>query len=650
MEKFFITTPIYYANGAPHIGHAYTTALADVLARFHELAGENVFFLTGTDEHGQKVADAAALAGVSPKTHCDGMVARFMHLWQMLDIRYSRFIRTTDEDHKIIVRKALQSLWEKGDIYKAEYEGWYCTPDERFWTEKDIIDGKCPDCGRPVAQITEANYFFRMSAYQQWLIDYIEQNPDFIQPSYRRNEILGFLRKPLNDLCISRPKKRLSWGIELPFDNDYVTYVWFDALINYITAIGAYTDQSSSATDFDARWKNAVHLIGKDILTTHAVYWPTMLRAMGFAMPKTIFAHGWWLVDEKKMGKSLGNAVDPQALVEALGADRMRYFLMREMVLGHDASYSLAALVQRLNNDLANDLGNMLSRVTNMIHSYFAGVLPACDTIRHEESRKLIEQTEKLHERVFENVHQLKLHAALEEVNAAIRAANAYIENTQPWKLAKSGETELLAEVLYVSAQLLAKVGILFSPVIPQKARAILDSLGYAGKIDTYAASTANILPVGSKITKPEALFPRLELADLEKALGFGKTETTDKNPKPQSHQGEAPEGTIITIDDFAKVKLVVGTITTAERAPKSDKLLLLKVNIGCETREVVAGIAKWYSPEELLGKTIILVRNLQPATIRGFKSEGMLLAADNGDTVSVLTLDRPLPAGSSIR
>ncbi len=636
MEKYYITTPIYYVNDKPHIGHTYTTVLADVIARYQRLAGKDVFFLTGTDEHGQKVVQSAEKAGISPQQHCDKFAQRFKEMWEKLSISYDYFIRTTDAQHIDVVQKALQKLYDSGDIYKSTYEGWYCVPDERFWTEKDLVDGKCPECGRPVVKIEEENYFFKMSKYQQWLIDYIENNPEFIQPDFRRNEILGFLKKPLNDLCISRPKKRLSWGVELPFDTDYVCYVWVDALLNYCSAVGLYRDDEK----FKKWWPADCHLIGKDILTTHAVYWPILLYALGIKMPRTIFAHGWWMVDERKMGKSLGNAVDPYSLEKLLGADRLRYYLMRDMVVGHDASYSLSGLVSRLNNDLSNDLGNMLSRITNMVSAYFGGVLPAPAEDIDSETEKLRSIITKLAEKVWDNVEKMKIHNALEEVNSAIRAANRYIETTQPWVLAKEGNREMLGTVLFTATQLLAKAGILLYPVMPQKCEELLHAIGYSGKITIDDARKYAVVEPGSKIEKPSALFPRIDIKKAEMSLGIVSSE------KPQQKEVEG----IITIDDFFKSKLVVGKVLSAKRAPNADKLLLLEVDIGTERRQLVAGLAKWYEPQQLEGKKIVIISNLKHAKIRGYESQGMLLAADDGEVVSVLTVDKDVPPGSKVR
>ena len=636
MKKFYITTPIYYVNDRPHIGHTYTTVLADVIARYHRLAGEDVFFLTGTDEHGQKVAQSAEKAKISPQEHCDKFSQRFKNMWKKLNISYDYFIRTTDADHIEVVQKALQKLYDSGDIYKSTYEGWYCVPDERFWTEKDLKDGKCPECGRPVVKIEEENYFFRMSKYQQWLIDYIEKNPDFIQPDFRRNEVLGFLKKPLNDLCISRPKKRLQWGVELPFDRDYVCYVWVDALLNYCSAVGLYADDEK----FKKWWPADYHLIGKDILTTHAVYWPILLKALGIEMPKTIFAHGWWMVDEKKMGKSLGNAVDPYALESLLGPDRLRYYLMRDMVVGQDASYSLSGLVSRLNNDLSNDLGNMLSRITNMVSAYFDGILPAPAESVDSETEKIQKVISELPAKVKNDIDRMKVHSALEDVNSAIRAANRYIETTQPWVLAKEGNLKILGTVLFTATQLLAKAGILLYPVMPQKCSSLLNTIGFSGEISIETASADVVVEAGSKIEKPEALFPRIDLKKARASLGL--------SVKPPQ-KSEKAEG-IITVDEFFRSQLVVGEVISAEYAPNADKLLLLEVDIGTGKRQLVAGLAKWYKPEELRGKKIVIISNLKPAKIRGYESQGMLLAADDGKTVSVLTVDKDVPAGSKVR
>ncbi|PWM71842.1 MAG: methionine--tRNA ligase, partial [Lentisphaerae bacterium] len=471
-DNFYVTTPIYYVNDKPHIGHAYTTILADVLARYYRSLNVDTFFLTGTDEHGQKVEKAAAKRGVSPKQQADETVVRFQELWKRLGITNDRFIRTTDEYHKEVVREILQELYDRDEIYKAEYTGWYCVGCERFYTEKDLVEGKCPECGREVSAIRESNYFFRMSKYQQWLIDYIQTHPDFIQPAFRANETLGFLKRELGDLCISRPKSRLSWGIELPFDADYVCYVWFDALINYISAVGYRRNQA----EFEKWWPASYHLIGKDILTTHSVYWPTMLKAIGLPMPRTIFAHGWWLTGDTKMSKSLGNVVNPMDMIEKCGVDAFRYFLLSEMSPGNDANFSEEGFVARYNSDLANDLGNLLSRVLKMTLRSGGVIQPPAEL--NADDLELNREVETAIAAMETSLKAMKFDQGLNAVMNAVRAGNRYLEKTAPWALAKKGEVARLNTVLYTAADALRRISVLLAPVMPDKMAELRACLG----------------------------------------------------------------------------------------------------------------------------------------------------------------------------
>ena len=627
MEKFFITTPIYYVNDEPHIGHAYTTILADVLARYHRLFGDDVYFLTGTDEHGQKLQEAARKENRSPKEFCDQMVMRFKKVWQSLSIGNDDFIRTTEDRHVRVVAKILQEIYDRGEIYAADYEGWYCVFEERFWTEKDLIEGTCPDCRRPVNKITEKNYFFRMSKYQDWLISYIREHPDFIQPDIRRNEVLGFLRQPLGDLCISRPKSRLSWGIELPFDKDYICYVWFDALINYISAIGYLSDSKK----FD-KWWPAIHLIGKDILTTHAVYWPCMLKAIGIEQPRTIFAHGWWLAGETKMSKSLGNVVKPLQLADKYGVDPFRYFLVREMTLGQDASYGEDSFIARYNSDLANDLGNLLSRVTKMVESYSAGIIPKPGAVMGSD-HELEDKAKGLLEAFRERIDSFKLNLATEDILDLVRATNRYLEINRPWDLGKNGDRDRLNSVLYNSAESLRLVAALLSPIMPERCQNIRKQIGVDGDKSSYELKWGIIKP-GTKIGRGDSLFPRL------------KKETTEAHAAPAiPNTGRLK----ITFDDFSKVELRTALVISAERVEGAEKLLRLQIDLGDEKRQIVAGIAQYYKPEELVGKTIVVVANLQPAKIRGVESNGMLLAAKSGNKLVLLTSDDQIPPGAKI-
>lgn len=506
-KKFYVTTPIYYVNAKPHIGHAYTTILADVLTRYHRLVGIPSFFLTGTDEHGQKVQQAAERAGVSPKSHADETVVRFIDLWKRLEVGYDDFIRTTEDRHKGVVKKILQDLYDRDEIYNGEYDGWYCVTCERFFTEKDLMDGKCPEpgCGREVERIREPNYFFRMSKYQDWLIAYINDHPGFIKPSFRRNETLGFLKKKLNDLCISRPKSRLSWGIELPFDHDFVTYVWFDALVNYISAVGYLSDDAL----FNRWWPASCQLLGKDILTTHTVYWPIMLKAMGVEMPESFFVHGWWLAGERRMSKTTGNVVDPMEFADKYGVDAFRYFMLAEMMPGQDASFTEDAFVRRYNTDLANDLGNALSRVMKMVSSYCDGRIPEPGE-EGDEERQLRECAVAAVPAMANGFDSMRFDEGIAAVAGVLRHMNRYLEKRQPWLLAKQGDKRLLQSVLYCALEALRIVGGLLSPVMPAKMAELREALGIGCEQPSSKLETWGGLVPGTRIGKMRSLFPRI--------------------------------------------------------------------------------------------------------------------------------------------
>ncbi len=640
VNPFYVTTPIYYVNDRPHIGHAYTTILADVLARYHRLVGTPTWFLTGTDEHGQKVQRAAEKAGITPQEQADGTVVRFQELWRRLEITHDDFIRTTEPRHTRIVQSILQDLYDRDEIYRAEYDGWYCVTCERFFTEKDLVDGTCPEagCGRPVERIREANYFFRMSRYQEWLVDYIRSNPSFIQPDFRRNETLGFLRKELNDLCISRPKSRLSWGIELPFDSDFVTYVWFDALVNYISAIG----YGSDGERFERWWPAHYHLIGKDILTTHTVYWPTMLKAMGLPLPRTVFAHGWWLVGRDKMSKSAGNVVNPMEMAERYGVDAFRYFLMAEMTLGQDASFTEEGFVRRYNTELANDLGNMVNRVIKLVQSHFDGCLPA-PVGEGEEERGLRETALGAARAMVEAVEGMRIDQGLAGLAAVVREANRFMENRQPWKLVKTDRTAA-GSVLYHAAETLRIVSGMLYPVMPGKMSELREVLGLpAGEPDFAQLCRWGVLEPGRAVGAMRSLFPRI--VPTETAAPSAPAATPRKETPPME------EGVVrIAYDEFARVDLRTARITAAEPVEGADKLLKLQLDVGGEPRQIVAGIARHYRPEDLPGRTIVVVANLKPARIRGVDSEGMLLAAGDGETLRLVTVDGELPSGSRVK
>ena len=510
MEKFYITSPIYYVNDTPHIGHAYTTVVADVLARYHRLFGHEVRFLTGVDEHGQKVQNATVKNGQDPQAYVDSMAENFKAIWKELSITNDIFFRTTDSFHKQAVQKCLQELFDKGEIYSQDYEGYYSVSEETFFTEKDLVNGKTPQ-GSDVVVLKEKNYFFKMSKYQQKLIDYINSHADFILPEFRRNEVLGFLKKPLHDLCISRPKARLSWGIELPFDKDYVTYVWFDALLNYATAFGY--QQAGKEKEFEHWWQSgkAVHLIGKDILTTHAVYWPTMLMALGISLPKTIFAHGWWLTDSgEKMSKSKGPVVKPLDMKNVVGVDPLRYFLTRDITLGNDATFSPELVVSRVNADLANNLGNLLSRATNLVDKNFAGLAPALPASPKADTLALLEKLEKLAPQVKKHIEAMEPHAAVQAVVDLLSETNKYIGDRAPWKQVKE-DLPGAAETLRACLEVLRAAAILLSPVMPEKCASILNTIGH-GKAPSFADAGLRVaLQDGCKVQKAEPLFPRLE-------------------------------------------------------------------------------------------------------------------------------------------
>lgn len=639
MEKFYVTTPIYYVNDKPHIGHAYTTLLADVLSRYHRLLEVPTFFLTGTDEHGQKVQKAADEHGITAKEQCDSTVVRFQELWEKLEITNNDFIRTTEDRHKKVVIEILQDLYDRDLIYKDEYQGRYCVPCERFFTDKDLdATMSCPECGRETEEIVESNYFFRMSNYQEWLIDYIKTHPKFIQPSFRANETLGFLKKPLGDLCISRPKSRLSWGIELPFDNDYVCYVWFDALVNYISAVGYKSD----AANFAKWWPASYHLIGKDILTTHTVYWPTMLKAMGVEMPETIFAHGWWLIGESKMSKSAGNVVNPMNMAEKYGVDPFRFFLTSEMSLGQDASFTEEAFITRYNSNLANDLGNLASRAIKMIAKQRQGIIPSpgnSGELEKELAKNALSAVEAMEDAII----NMKLDRGIEQVMNSVRAGNKYLEQTAPWKIAKEGSEEELNTVLYNIAELLRIVSGLLYPVMPGKMTELRKALGITGKtVNIDDLKSWGLLSAGSECHDPGSLFPRIDVKN-EK-----KKEQPEKIKEGKKMDNESGAG-LITIDEFFKSQLKTAKILAAEKVTGADKLLQLQIEIGEEKRQIVAGIAEYYEPESLVGKIIVVVSNLQPAKIRGIESQGMLLAAKDKKQLTLITVENEVPSGLSV-
>ena len=629
---FYLTTPIYYVNAEPHLGHAYTTVLADAMARWHRLAGDRVWFLTGTDEHGDKIAQAAAAAGVSPQAYADRISAAYRETWRRLGISNDDYIRTTEARHQKIVQNILQALWDAGEIYLGKYGGHYCFGCERFYTEKEIVDGKCPDHLTPLTWIEEENYFFRMSKYQAWLVDYIQTHADFIRPERYRNEILGFLREPLQDLSISRPRTRLEWGIPLPFDDKYVTYVWFDALINYVSALGGPGDAR-----YETFWPHAEHLIGKDILKPHAVYWPTMLKAAGMPIYRHLNVHGYWTVNGQKMSKSLGNVIEPVAFAAKFGEvgnDVFRYFVMREGVFGLDSDFSETAVVARLNADLANDLGNLASRASTLIVNFAGGVVPAVGAPAAEEGAVAAAFARAL-KGAGEAMDEFAFHRALAALWEFVAVVNRYVDASAPWELKKDpAKQPRLNAVLYTLAESLRCLGIVLAPFLPDAAAKIRAALGHTGE-PALADAVWGRLQAGARVGKISALFPRVE----------------DKKPSAAAAaDAPAADGARINIDEFQKIDLRVALVLAAEAVPKSRKLLKLRVSLGAEERTVLAGIAEHYRPEDLVGKKVVVVANLAPAKLMGIESQGMVLAGEGGQGLGLVTPERDLPPGAKVK
>jgi len=641
--SLYITTPIYYVNAQPHLGHAYTTIVADTYSRFRRLCKEDVRFQTGTDEHGDKIAEAAQVAGLPPKEYADRISSMFREAWPPLAIKPDTFIRTTDEHHIRTVQEILQKVYDRGDIYLGSYSGLYCRGCERFLTKKELVDGKCPDHQTAPIPISESNYFFRMSKYQDWLIDHIKMNPDFITPERYKNEVLSFLSEPLEDLCISRPKSRLSWGISLPFDDDFVTYVWFDALINYLTGIG-YPDSE----EFSRYWETAEHIIAKDILKPHAIYWPTMLKALGLTPFKRLHVHGYWNINETKMSKSIGNVVRPETLREDFGVDTVRYFLMREMSFGLDASFSDESIIARQNSDLANDLGNLFSRSLTMINKFASGMIPT-PAEPEAQDKELAAAAGNMVAEYRAHMNNFAFNRALQAVWAVISLANRYIVSSEPWGLAKDpAKADRLNTVLYNLAETLRLIGLVLAPVMPETSLKM--ALGLGSTEDEYSKQnlvdhgTWGLTIPGGKINLGHSLFPRLEKKVEQKIQNVQKK----KKSSPESENDERDAG-LITFDDFKKLDLRVAEIKTAEKINKSDRLLKLTV-LAPEERTLVAGIAEYYKPEDLVGRQVIMVANLKPAKLMGVTSHGMILAArDEQGKLSISALAEGVSPGSKV-
>ncbi len=652
-ETFYITTPIYYPSGKFHIGTAYTTVAADTMARYKRLRGFDVRFQTGMDEHGQKIQEKSEEAGKAPKVYVDEIADAAKKLWAQMDISYDDFIQTTEERHTKAVQKIFKRFLDNGDIYKGEYEGWYCTPCESFFTETQLVDGNCPDCGRPVHKVKEESYFFNMKKYADRLLQYYEENPGFIEPESRKNEMVNnFIKPGLEDLSVSRTS--FDWGIRVPGDEKHVIYVWVDALTNYLTTLGYDTDND---VDFKKYWPANVHVVGKDIVRFHTIYWPIFLMALDLPLPKKVFAHGFIMMKDGKMSKSKGNVVYPEMLIERYGLDATRYFLLRELPFGSDGVFSPESFVERTNFDLANDLGNLLNRTVSMMNKYFGGVIPT-EGLENTDFDAALEATAKESLTKFENnMEKMQFSVALADIWTLVSRTNKYIDETEPWVLAKDEALKpKLGTVMYNLAENLRRVAVMIQPFMTKSPKEILRQLGLSEELLAWDTLTAtNVIPTGTTvISKGEPIFPRLdnevEVAYIREQMR-GSVKTVQEEPKKEEAAAEDIEHEEeITIDDFMKVELRVGTVLAAEKMKKADKLLKIQVDLGYEKRQVVSGIAAYYTPEELVGQKVIVVANLKPVKLRGELSQGMILAGGVGDTLKLAQVDSTLENGARVR
>lgn len=633
-EKFYITTPIYYPSDKLHIGHAYTTTVADSIARWHKFCGKDVYFITGSDEHGQKIQRIASEKGVTPQQYVDQIVAGFKELWKRMNIEYDDFVRTTEPRHVRAVQEVFKRIYAKGDIYKSKYTGWYCTPCESFWLENRLEDGKCPDCQRPVELVEEESYFFKLSKYQDQLLHHIKTHPEFIQPETRRNEMVNFIKSGLEDLCVSRTT--FDWGIPVPIDENHVIYVWFDALTNYLTGIGFPDDEKQLNT----WWPADLHLVGKEIMRFHTIIWPIILLALDLPLPKTVFGHGWLLFDDNKMSKSKGNVVDPNALFDEFGVDPIRYFLLREISFGQDGNFNRRALIERTNSDLANDLGNLLNRSLAMLNKYFDGVVPNPGKLESIDC-ELKQFATDTRNKIVRLIDELAINEALAALWQFIGRANKYIDETAPWALAKDpAEHQRLSTVMYNLIEVQRIIALLVKSFIPDTGVKIWQQLGISDSLDDQLFDNADWggLRPGTKTRKGDPIFPRIEF-------------TEEKEVKELPMVDAISDENLIDIEDFAKLNLVIARVVTAEPVKKTDKLLKLTVDTGGEQRQIIAGIAQHYQPDDLIGKNIVLVANLKPAKLRGELSQGMLLAATSADgTLEVVSVTDRIKPGSRVK